>query len=291
LRIFRFETKILRNESAKVVLPVLANKNSLHRRLRIVELVRKRGEVSVDELASAFDVSSVTIRSDLNYLEQQRYLIRAFGKARYVAQRPGENLLTAVPPSATRQAADMAIARLAADFIDDHASVFIGAGVITHKLLPLLAERANLALTINDIAMVPTVQRFLRCELRLTGGSLDDDSTVLLGPDAERSLSALSLDLVVVEARGMDREGNFVSTDPRLAEVFKAALKNSKRSVVLACQLALQGEGEAFCHVGRLGGLVLDDAIDPPTFDLILKAGLDVHRREEGIIEFRSQGS
>ena len=59
------------------MLPVLANKNSLHRRLRIVELVRKRGEVSVDELATAFDVSSVTIRSDLNYLEQQRYLIRA----------------------------------------------------------------------------------------------------------------------------------------------------------------------------------------------------------------------
>lgn len=272
-----------------MVLPVLANKNSLHRRLRIVELVRKRGEVSVDELATAFDVSSVTIRSDLNYLEQQRYLIRAFGKARYVAQRPGENVLAAVPSSATRQAADMAIAQMAADFIDDHASVFMGAGVITHKLLPLLADRANLALTLNDIAMVPTVQRFMRCELRLTGGSLDDDSTVLLGPDAERSLFALSLDLAVLEASGIDRAGNLLCADPRLAGVFKAALKNAKRCVVVAYQPALQGEGEAFCHVSRLGGLVLDDAIDPPTLDLILKAGLDVHRREEGILEFRSQ--
>jgi DeoR/GlpR family transcriptional regulator of sugar metabolism len=272
-----------------VVLPVLANKNSLHRRLRIVELVRKRGEVSVDELATAFDVSSVTIRSDLNYLEQQRYLIRAFGKARYVAQRPGENLLAREPSSATRQAADMAIARMAADFIDDHASAFIGAGLITHKLLPLLADRANLALTLNDIAMVPTVQRFMRCELRLTGGSLDDDSTVLLGPDAERSLFALSLDLAVLEASGIDREGNLLCADPRLAAVFKAALKNAKRIVVVAYQPTLQGEGEAFCHVSRLGGLVLDDAIDPPTLDLILKAGLDVHRREEGILEFRSK--
>ncbi|OTP70210.1 Transcriptional repressor of aga operon [Caballeronia sordidicola] len=270
-------------------LSVLANKNSLHRRLRIVELVRKRGEVSVDELATAFDVSSVTIRSDLNYLEQQRYLIRAFGKARYVAQRPGENVLSAVPASATRQAADMAIARLAADFIDDHASVFIGAGVITHKLLPLLADRSNLALTLNDISMVPTVQRFVRCELRLSGGSLDDDSTVLLGPDAERSLSALSLDLVVLEAMGFDREGNLLCADPRLADVYKAALKNAKRIVVVAYQPALQGEGKMFCHVSRLGGLVLDDAIDPPTLDLILKAGLDVNRREEGILEFRNQ--
>ncbi|MGX7005771.1 DeoR/GlpR family DNA-binding transcription regulator [Caballeronia sp. KNU42] len=268
---------------------MLANKNSLHRRLRIVELVRKRGEVSVDELATAFDVSSVTIRSDLNYLEQQRYLIRAFGKARYVAQRPGENALAALPASATRQAADMAIARMAADFIDDHASVFIGAGLITHKLLPLLADRANLALTLNDIAMVPTVQRFMRCELRLTGGSLDDDSTVLLGPDAERSLSALSLDLVVLEASGIDREGNLLCADPRLAGVFKAALKNAKRIVVVAYQPALRGDGEAFCHLSRLGGLVLDDAIDPPALIMILKAGLVVHLRQEGIIEFRNQ--
>lgn len=267
---------------------VLTNKNSLHRRLRIVELVRKRGEVSVDELAQAFDVSSVTIRSDLNYLEQQRYLIRAFGKARYVAQRPGENVLAAVSPSATRQAGDMAIARFAADFVDDHASVFIGAGVITHKLLPLLADRANLALTLNDISMAPTAQRFMRCELRLTGGSLDDDSSVLLGPDAERSLNGRTLDLAVLEASGIDRNGNLLCADPRLAEVYKAALKSAKHSVVLAYQPTLQGDGHAFCHVARLGGLVLDDAIDPPTLDLILRAGLDVQRREEGILEFRT---
>ena len=106
----------------------------------------------------------------------------------------------------------MAIARMAADFIDDHASAFIGAGLITHKLLPLLADRANLALTLNDIAMVPTVQRFMRCELRLTGGSLDDDSTVLLGPDAERSLFA-SQDALVQSDRA-------VSTD--LVALYKA---------------------------------------------------------------------
>ena len=132
--------------------------------------------------------------------------------------------------------------------------MFIGAGVITHKLLPLLADRANLALTLNDISMAPTAQRFLRCELRLTGGSLDDDSSVLLGPDAERSLAARSLDLVVLEASGIDRNGNLLCADPRLAEVYKAALKNSKRNVVLAYQPNLQGEGEAFCHAEKLDG-------------------------------------
>jgi DeoR/GlpR family transcriptional regulator of sugar metabolism len=76
---------------------MLANKSSLRRRLQIVELVRKRGEVSVEELSQAFDVSSVTIRTDLTYLEQQRYLSRSFGKARYLAQKPGDNVLVRRP--------------------------------------------------------------------------------------------------------------------------------------------------------------------------------------------------
>ena len=138
----------------------------------------------------------------------------------------------------------MAIARAAADFIDDHASLFIGAGVVTHKVLPLLADRSNLALTLHDLAMVATAQRFVNCELRLTGGALDGDSTILTGPDAERSVAARPLDIALIEASGIDREGNLVCADARLAPVFRAALKASKRRVALSYRPKI-GEGES----------------------------------------------
>ena len=50
----------------------------LKRRLDIVEIVRKQGEVKVDELSDMLRVSNVTIRQDLTYLEQQGYLKRSF---------------------------------------------------------------------------------------------------------------------------------------------------------------------------------------------------------------------
>ncbi|MBJ4948293.1 DeoR/GlpR transcriptional regulator, partial [Salmonella enterica subsp. enterica serovar Agona] len=43
----------------------------LKRRLDIAEIVRKNGEIKVDDLAEMLSVSGVTIRNDLNYLEQQ----------------------------------------------------------------------------------------------------------------------------------------------------------------------------------------------------------------------------
>jgi DeoR/GlpR family transcriptional regulator of sugar metabolism len=266
---------------------MLANKTSLHRRLQIVELVRKRGDVSVEELSQAFSVSSVTIRSDLSYLERQRYLVRTFGRARYLPQQAHDNASVPAAPSAVRKGAEMAIARLAADCVDDHASVFIGAGDLTHKLLPLLADRSNLVVVLNDLEMVPTAQRFLHCELQLTGGTLNDNSTVLTGPDAERSLSARSLDLTMLEATGIDYDGNLLCADARLAQVYRSACETSPHIVVLAFQPSFEG-GEPFCRLADLAALILDEAIDPSAMERFVAAGLHLHRRADGILEFHS---
>jgi DeoR/GlpR family transcriptional regulator of sugar metabolism len=267
---------------------MLSGKSSLKRRLQIVELVRKRGEVSVEELSQVFDVSSVTIRTDLTYLEQQRYLVRSFGKARYLAQKSGENMLAPMADEATRRASETAIARFAADAVDDHESLMLGAGEIVHKVLPFLSDRSNLALTLHDIDMARTAQRFLHCELVLTGGQLSSGGAVLTGPDAEAMLASRSLDLCVLEAAGLDRRGNLVCADPAAARVFEAALKASKRSIVVAYQPALnEHEGEVFAHLSRIDTLYMDDGIDSPTMELMPQKGLRLQRRDSGILEFR----
>jgi DeoR/GlpR family transcriptional regulator of sugar metabolism len=251
-------------------------------------MVRKRGEVSVEDLSQAFDVSSVTIRTDLTYLEQQRYLVRAFGKARYLAQRPGESVLVPLTDGAARKAAEMGIARFAAESVGDHESLLLGAGDITHKVLPLLADRSNLSLLLHDMAMAQTAQRFVHCELQLTGGHLTPEATTLTGPDTERSVSSRSLDLCILEASGLDRDGNLLCADPAFARVFRAAVQSAARTVVVACQPQLsERDGHVFCNLSELGALVIDDGIDAPTMDLFPRKQLDLHRRDNGILEFR----
>jgi DeoR/GlpR family transcriptional regulator of sugar metabolism len=265
-----------------------ANKSSLRRRLQIVELVRKRGEVSVEELSQAFDVSSVTIRTDLTYLEQQRYLIRSFGKARYLAQKPDENLLIPVADAATRKASETTIARFAAEAVDDHESLVMGTGDIVHKILPFLSDRSNLALLVHDIAMAQTAQRFLHCELLLAGGQLEPGATALTGPDTEASMSRRSIDLCFLEASGLDRDGNLLCTDPAAARVLQFARQAAARTIVVAYQPQLnEREGEVFANIAEVGALLIDDGIDPPTMELMPRKGLQLHRRQSGILEFR----
>ncbi|SIT43170.1 DeoR family transcriptional regulator [Paraburkholderia ribeironis] len=271
---------------------MLANKSSLKRRLQIVELVRKRGEVSVDELSQAFDVSSVTIRTDLTYLEQQRYLIRSFGKARYLAQKPGDHVLTPMADGATRKATETTIARFAAEAVDDHESLMLGTGEIVHKIVPFLSDRSNLAVLMHDIGMIQTAQRFLHCELLLTGGQLEQGASAMTGPDAEASVTRRTVDLCFLEASGLDRDGNLLCADPAVARVLDAARRASTRTIVVAYQPQLnERDGEVIANVSEIDALLIDDGIDPPTMELMPRKGLQLHRKESGILEFRKSAS
>lgn len=266
---------------------MLNNKSSLRRRLQIVELVRKRGEVSVDELSQAFDVSSVTIRSDLNYLEQQRYLLRSFGKARYLTQKAGENILLSTSDAATRKASEMVVARFAAERVGDSEAVMLGTGDIVHKMVPFLADRANLSLLVQDVSVAQTVQRFLHCEVLLTGGQLEHGSTAMTGPDAEATVGRRSIDLCVLQASGLDRDGNFLTADSALARVARAAQRAAKRTMVVAFQPVLdEHRGEAFASASEIDTLLIDDGIDPPTMEIVERQGLHLQRRDTGILEF-----
>ncbi|MDZ7689936.1 MAG: DeoR family transcriptional regulator [Balneolaceae bacterium] len=47
-------------------------KSTVDRRDQIIQIINKEGSVKVDELSSKFDVSTVTIRNDLEFLEAKR---------------------------------------------------------------------------------------------------------------------------------------------------------------------------------------------------------------------------
>ena len=56
-------------------------KSAVERRMEIVNVVNQNGKARVEDLAAQFDVSSVTIRSDLSFLEKNGYVVRSHGAA------------------------------------------------------------------------------------------------------------------------------------------------------------------------------------------------------------------
>ena len=106
----------------------------LKRRLDIAEIVRKNGEIKVDDLAEMLAVSGVTIRNDLNYLEQQGYLKRSFGGAIYTAQPVRASVTQDMSlVQEWDRSAELELAKQVARLVADEDSLFLGAGVVPRK--------------------------------------------------------------------------------------------------------------------------------------------------------------
>ncbi|PMC12809.1 DeoR/GlpR transcriptional regulator, partial [Klebsiella aerogenes] len=71
-------------------------------------------------------VSGVTIRNDLNYLEQQGYLKRSFGGAIYTAQAGTPVVTVRDAPQVTDKALETEMARQVAVQIEDSETLFLG---------------------------------------------------------------------------------------------------------------------------------------------------------------------
>lgn len=260
--------------------------NSLKRRLQIVELARKTDEVRVEALSALFGVSTVTIRSDLHYLEQQGYVVRAFGKARYnpaLLKGPAE---PAGMSGALQGAAQAQVAQGALRWIDDGLSVFLGAGRLAHRLLPLLASRQGLALTLHDLSMVATARQFLDCAIHVTGGALAGAEPCLIGPGAEAGLRAQPLDICLFEICGIDERNRVLCRDAGAARLYAAAVEHGARTVALALDLDGASGGHPVCGIEQIDGLCAHQDMEPGAFDLLERHQLQARHKAEGCIDF-----
>lgn len=267
--------------------------SSLKRRLQIVDLVRKEGEVRVEALSESLGVSTVTIRADLTYLEQQGYVVRAFGKARYNPALRNANTPAQEVDTANRPLQEAQVAQSALRWIDDGLSVFFGAGTLVHRVLPQLVAKTGLTLTLHELSMVATARQFMSCEIHVTGGVLRDDEPGLVGPGAEQGVQSHPIDLCVIEASAIDTQGRILCRHAGAARLYAAAARHAKRTIALASSPDLTANhGHAICSLGALDGFAVNHDIEPAVFDLMAKHALRIDRKDDGLLEFkRSTGA
>lgn len=262
--------------------------SSLKRRLQIVDLVRREGEVRVEALSESLGVSAVTIRGDLTYLEQQGYVIRAFGKAKYNPALLNVASVSREVENQFRPLNEATMAQSALHWIDDDLSVFFGAGSLVHRVIPQLIGKAGLTLTLHDLAMVVTARQFLNCEIHVTGGVVRDDEPGLVGPGAELGLKSHPVDLCVIEVAAIDARGRILCRHPGAARIYAAAVSHAKKTIALACSPELTtAEGFSICHLSEIDGLTVTHDTETALFDLMAENEMVLDKKGSGLLEFK----
>jgi DeoR family glycerol-3-phosphate regulon repressor len=145
----------------------------------ILEHVRARGTCRVSELARELRVSLETIRRDVKELVRSREVIKRHGTIalpQEAIEAPFERRL--------RENADAkrAIARRAAQLIDDGDSLMLDAGTTTSMFARELLRKRNLTIVTNSSDIARTLATVNGNRVYMAGGELNGDLGAAFGP-------------------------------------------------------------------------------------------------------------
>jgi len=173
------------------------------RHQKILEMARKDGKVSVEGLATAFDVTLQTIRRDLSELADQGRLERVHGGA--VLPSGLHNIRYEDRRSLNSDAKSM-IGLRCASRIPNGSSVFIGIGTTCEAVARALVHHEGLMLMTNNLNAVPILSTNAANTVLVTGGRLRQADAGLVGPQAAASIAPITdIDMFCTDAASAPR--------------------------------------------------------------------------------------
>lgn len=201
------------------------------RRNEIVQLVNKNGKATVEELSKIFNVSNVTIRNDLNYLEDKGLVHRTYGGA---LTRDFVAFDTALNEKAKRHAEEKRrIGEIASEMIFDGDSIILDSGTTTMEIAKNIKDRKELTVMTNAINIATELTGISGITVMLTGGTLREKSFSLVGPHAESVLQEFYFDKLFLGVDGLDIQFGLTTPNFLEAKLNCLMVERAKETIVV----------------------------------------------------------
>lgn len=202
------------------------------RRRAIVDLINREGRVLVRSLAKRFSTSQVTVRQDLEFLNNRGLLHRIHGGALPVRSAAILDPSLREKEKLHRKEKER-ISTAAACLVREGQSVVLDSGSTTTAIARRLRDLRELTIITNAVNIAAELAGSA-AEVILTGGSLRENSFSLVGPLAEDTLRRLSADVLFLGVDGFDV--HFGLTTPNLLEAkVNRVMMEIARRVVAVC--------------------------------------------------------
>lgn len=249
------------------------------RRNRMLELLRERDFVRVSELSDRFEVSEVTVRADLDTLEERGMLRRVRGGAVPRSAAPAERPFEEAEVAAADQ--KRAIARAAAAMVESGDTIVLDVGTTTTAIAEALAARDDLSeVTVftSSLTIALALENATpRLTVVVTGGTLRPKQHSLVEPLAGLVLASIHVGTAFLGCNGVDPDAGITNVNLPETEVKRLILRASQRRVVCADASKLGQVSLAHvCDLDDIDRLITDEDADPELVAAIRETGLEV---------------
>lgn len=206
-------------------------RNAEARHDEIVSIVKKRGFVTINQLAKLLDVTVQTIRRDVTLLAESERVARFHGGIGLSSSVENIDYPTRrVLNSDSKQR----IAQLVARHIPDHSSVFINIGTTTEAVANALVDHKELKFITNNINVARVLSSNPSFHIVIAGGSVRNRDGGIVGQSANDMIAQFRVDYAVIGISGIDDDGTLLDYDYDEVRAAQAIIKNASKVFLVA---------------------------------------------------------
>lgn len=217
--------------------PEAAQNGQQHRFHAILTGLQESGAVAVDDLSESLGVSVVTIRRDLDLLEQQGLLRRTHGGAASIEPLFYEPFKKdrSFQAQVERQANEKRrIGRAAAALITPGETIAITPGTTTAEIIRGIPLNSKITVVTNTANIAMELSKRKDVSVFVTGGHLHGDWFSLVGPSAIRSLDNMLIHTMFIGADGIDAQWGLSCFSSDEAELNGTMVRHARRHIAVA---------------------------------------------------------
>ncbi len=211
---------------------------------QIMALLRQNGTVQASQISELLQVSLVTVRKDLQRMEDEGLLRRTHGGAAIRGMEANPDPRTKVMDR---------IAEAAAAQIHDGDCVIMNAGNTTLLTARKLLGRKNVTIITNSIAIARELVQQTGIKLIFLGGEVNAEAVFTYGWDAVTQLEQYKANKLIMSASGLSCSTGLTTRHMEAADLLRKMIARTETVIVVADDTKIGFE--SFYHVGDLSAV------------------------------------
>lgn len=252
---------------------------------KILNLMKEDGSVRVSELKKKLDVSSETIRRDLEHMEQQGMIRRVRGGAFLNASPEKQDTVHSLYQPFLQRGREHTdkkaeIASFAAGFVTDGQAIALDSGTTAYEVAGALKGRfKNLTVVTNSLAIANKLADASGITLVLTGGVYQPEEAAFTSDMAGMIFSRLSINTFFLTTCGIsvDKGVTYQRMDEILVQ--EKMMEASDRTIVIADSSKLGVNSLVkMCDIDRISMIITDSSAKKEQMEAFIKAGVEIRQ-------------
>ncbi|MDR2072251.1 MAG: DeoR/GlpR family DNA-binding transcription regulator [Spirochaetaceae bacterium] len=243
------------------------------RQEKILIMLAANSQVKVNTLAEKLAVSQVTIRKDLDYLDNLGFIKREHG---YAILGSSEDVSRRM---ATNYEIKRKIAKIAAQTVEEGETVLIESGSCCTLLAEELANHKRVKIITNSAFLANHIRNAPYADLILLGGEYQTGSQVMVGAMTGKWANIFLSDKFFVGVDGFTEKFGFTGQDHLRTQTARSIARQAREVYVLT-------DSDKFLHQGRerllkpsqVTAVFTDDRIPPAKDHFLQNRNVRIHK-------------